>query len=36
MFFAMGESMAHLHYLLAQGRLLRLPPQGGVLRYVRP
>jgi glyoxylase-like metal-dependent hydrolase (beta-lactamase superfamily II) len=36
MFFAMGESMAHLHYLLAQGRLLRLPPQDGVLRYVRP
>jgi hypothetical protein len=32
----MGESMSHLHYLLSQGRLLRLPLQDGVVRYVRP
>jgi glyoxylase-like metal-dependent hydrolase (beta-lactamase superfamily II) len=34
MFFAMGESMAHMHYLYEQGELERL--DGDILRYVRP
>lgn len=34
MFFAMGESMAHMHYLYGQGELERL--DGDVIRYVRP
>lgn len=33
MFFAMGEAMAHLHYLLAEGRLAAEKDAGGVLRY---
>ena len=32
-FFAMGEAMAHLHYLLAEGRATRETGAGGVLRY---
>jgi glyoxylase-like metal-dependent hydrolase (beta-lactamase superfamily II) len=32
-FFAMGEAMAHLHYLLAEGRVTREAGAGGVLRY---
>ena len=32
-FFAMGEAMAHLHYLLAEGRVTREVDAGGVLRY---
>ena len=32
-FFAMGEAMAHLHYLLAEGRVTREADAGGVLRY---
>jgi hypothetical protein len=33
--FAMGESIAHLHYLLAQGRATREVGADGVRRYVR-
>ena len=36
MFFAMGESMAHLHWLHAEGRLLRKPGADGIVRFVRP
>ncbi len=32
-FFAMGEAMAHLHTLLAEGRVARLTGADGVLRY---
>lgn len=35
MFFAMGESTAHLHYLEAEGRVARLAGKDGVLRYAR-
>ena len=35
LFFAMGESMAHLHYLHAEGRLARIDGADGVIRYVR-
>jgi len=35
MFFAMGESMAHLHYLHAEGRLERRVGADGVFRYAR-
>ena len=35
MFFAMGESMAHLHYLEAEGRVARTIGDDGVLRYTR-
>ena len=34
MFFAMGESMAHLHYLCEEGELRRVE-SGGLIRYVR-
>lgn len=33
--FAMGESIAHLHYLLAQGKVERTVDQAGVRRFVR-
>ena len=33
MFFAMGESMAHLHLLEAEGRVVRTIGSDGVLRY---
>jgi glyoxylase-like metal-dependent hydrolase (beta-lactamase superfamily II) len=33
MFFAMGEAMAHLHYLHAEGRLRRVE-EAGVVKYV--
>ena len=32
-FFAMGEAMAHLHYLLVECRVTREKDAGGVLRY---
>jgi glyoxylase-like metal-dependent hydrolase (beta-lactamase superfamily II) len=32
-FFAMGEAMAHLHYLHADGRLAREQGTDGVIRY---
>jgi glyoxylase-like metal-dependent hydrolase (beta-lactamase superfamily II) len=35
LFFAMGESMAHLHYLYYQGSLTRQTGADGVIRYVR-
>ena len=35
MMFAMGESIAHLHYLLHGGRVRREVDEGGVRRYVR-
>lgn len=35
MFFAMGESMAHLHYLEAEGRVERSIGGDGVIRYAR-
>ena len=35
-FFAIGESIAHLHYLEAQGRLQRVVDKDGVIRFVRP
>jgi glyoxylase-like metal-dependent hydrolase (beta-lactamase superfamily II) len=34
-FFAMGEAMAHLHYLHAEGRLRRERGSDGVIRYVQ-
>jgi hypothetical protein len=33
MMFAMGESIAHLHYLHAQGRVERIVGDDGVRRY---
>jgi hypothetical protein len=33
--FAMGESIAHLHYLLREGRVERLTGTDGVRRYRR-
>ena len=36
MMFAMGESIAHLHYLHAQGKVRREVDAAGVRRYVRP
>ncbi|MGZ5078696.1 MAG: MBL fold metallo-hydrolase [Usitatibacter sp.] len=33
--FAMGESIAHLHYLEAQGKVRRIVDEGGVRRFVR-
>jgi glyoxylase-like metal-dependent hydrolase (beta-lactamase superfamily II) len=35
-FFAIGESIAHLHYLEAHSRLARLVGDDGVIRFVRP
>ncbi|OGA23766.1 MAG: hypothetical protein A3I01_07080 [Betaproteobacteria bacterium RIFCSPLOWO2_02_FULL_65_24] len=35
MFFAMGESMAHLHFLHAEGRLERRTGADGVFRYTQ-
>ncbi len=35
-FFAMGEALAHLNYLLAQGRLQRTVAGDGVARFARP
>ena len=35
MMFAMGEAIAHLHYLQHQGRLRRETDAGGMRRYVR-
>lgn len=35
MFFAMGEAMAHLHYLLYRGALRRQIGADGVIRYMR-
>jgi glyoxylase-like metal-dependent hydrolase (beta-lactamase superfamily II) len=35
LFFAMGEAMAHLHYLHAEGRLARREAADGVIRYLR-
>jgi glyoxylase-like metal-dependent hydrolase (beta-lactamase superfamily II) len=34
-FFAMGESIAHLHYLEAEGRLRRIVDNDGVIRFVQ-
>jgi hypothetical protein len=34
-FFAMGEALAHLNYLMHQGLLRREPGADGVLRFVR-
>ena len=33
--FALGESLAHLHYLLGQGELDRAPGYDGVDRFLR-
>jgi hypothetical protein len=35
MMFAMGESIAHLHYLLFQGKVRRVDAADGVRRFVR-
>ncbi len=35
LFFAMGEAMAHLHYLLYRGALARQTGSDGVIRYLR-
>ncbi len=35
LFFAMGEAMAHLHFLHNEGRLARLAGADGVIRYTR-
>jgi glyoxylase-like metal-dependent hydrolase (beta-lactamase superfamily II) len=35
LFFAMGESMAHLHYLFYQGSLVRRTGADGVIRYLQ-
>jgi glyoxylase-like metal-dependent hydrolase (beta-lactamase superfamily II) len=35
LFFALGESMAHMHYLWYQGALRRLTGADGVIRYVQ-
>ena len=35
-FFALGESIAHLHYLESKARLVRLAGGDGVIRFVRP
>ena len=35
LFFAMGEAMAHLHYLHGEGRLARTAGADGVLRYAQ-
>jgi glyoxylase-like metal-dependent hydrolase (beta-lactamase superfamily II) len=35
-FFAIGESIAHLHYLEMEGRLKRVVDEDGVIRFVRP
>jgi len=35
LFFAMGEAMAHLHFLHDEGRLERLAESNGVIRYIR-
>jgi len=35
LFFAMGEAMAHLHFLHDEGRLARLVEGDGVIRYIR-
>ena len=34
--FAMGEVIAHLNHLWQTGRLRRLPPQDGVIRFTQP
>jgi glyoxylase-like metal-dependent hydrolase (beta-lactamase superfamily II) len=33
--FAMGEAIAHLNYLEAEGRLVRVPERDGVVRFAR-
>jgi hypothetical protein len=35
MFFAMGEAIAHLNYLMHRGQLLRHADGSGVYRFVR-
>jgi hypothetical protein len=35
-YFALGESIAHLHYLEAEGRVRRAVDDGGVIRFVGP
>jgi glyoxylase-like metal-dependent hydrolase (beta-lactamase superfamily II) len=35
-FFAIGESIAHLHTLEARGRVLRVVDKDGVIRFARP
>jgi len=35
LFFAMGEAIAHLHFLHHEGRLERSVGADGVVRYVR-
>ena len=35
MMFAMGEAIAHLHYLEHEGKVRRLEDDGGVRRFVR-
>ncbi len=35
-YFAIGESIAHLHYLEAQRRVQRVVDKDGVIRFVRP
>jgi len=36
MVFAMGEAIAHLHYVYAEGKVKRDVDAAGVRRYVRP
>ena len=36
MAFALGEALAHLHYLMGQGTLARVPGADGANRFVRP
>jgi len=36
MFFAIGESLAHLHALRGQGRLVSVLGDDGVVRFRRP
>jgi hypothetical protein len=33
--FALGEALAHLHYLEAQDEIARVPSADGVLRFIR-
>jgi glyoxylase-like metal-dependent hydrolase (beta-lactamase superfamily II) len=35
-FFAIGESIAHLHYLEEKARLMRITDGDGVIRFARP
>ena len=33
--FALGEALAHLHYLMYQGALERMPDADGIYRFIR-